>query len=379
MIRKPALTVPFPQSAIRNPLFPLPPSPRLRVAASLLLLLSLFTTIAFAQSPAMVDMLRSQDAAQRKQGMALVFAQIDRDAQKLDAGPVRDWIAALREGKHNAEALQLIDRALPLFQDRDNGMIVRLMAYKAAVSLDIGRKEDAIAFLSDSPHLESAIAIYVVDALQLSKPLLDAGLLTQYLDMIDQVTVIWTDDLNMLERALSLRTKVLLAANQPQQALASAKSLYNVCRMGETAIALGMVAKCLQAANPNDREIMIRFRDEQVVGASQATTQPAAKSAIMAQVKISPTVYEKALGKDLFPTLAEEDFVKLTRMGNLLLLADRPQDAKAWFEQAYRVCDDKQLANATESLARVMKAEDGTIGRANAFLLALRPGKVTAK
>lgn len=44
-----------------------------------------------------------------------------------------------------------------------------------------------------------------------------------------------------------------------------------------------------------------------------------------------------------------------------------------WFEQAYKVAEKSHLAAATESLARTMKAEDGAIGRANAFLLSLRP------
>lgn len=56
-------------------------------------------------------------------------------------------------------------------------------------------------------------------------------------------------------------------------------------------------------------------------------------------------------------------------------MADKPKDAKGAFERAYAVAPDKQLAQATENIARAMKAEDGTIGRANSWILSLKPAK----
>ena len=43
-----------------------------------------------------------------------------------------------------------------------------------------------------------------------------------------------------------------------------------------------------------------------------------------------------------------------------------------------KAAPEKEQAKATENLARVMKAEDGTVGRANAFVLSLRPKPVAA-
>lgn len=43
------------------------------------------------------------------------------------------------------------------------------------------------------------------------------------------------------------------------------------------------------------------------------------------------------------------------------------------------MCRDGDVGQVTEGLARVMKAEDGTIGRANGWLLSLRPKKVEEK
>lgn len=361
-----------------------PASPCLRVAASILLAACL-SAPAFAQTPASappdpVAMLRSADPAQQKQALALIRAQIDRDGKKIDASQLGNWIATLYALKLNTEASELVDRGLPLLQGRDNWVAVRLMAYKAAFSLEQGRKEEAIALLQQGSKLESHATVAAVDELALCVPLVQAGLLQQTVDMIDQATVASADDISFLERCLSLRAQALLAAGQPLPALASAKSLYNVSSMASTANALRLVAKCLQAAYPEDRDLLLRFRDQQVSGATPAATQPtAAQPTVLGQVKVSAAIYEKPFGNNLLPMPIDEDFNKLTRMGNLLLMADRPLDAKLWFEQAYRVCSNDQLPAATESLARTMKAEDASIGRANAFLLALRPTKPTAK
>ena len=367
-----------------NRFLPLSASPRLRVAPSRLLALSCLTILllssqTFAQAapqPDLPAMIKSQDPAQQKQALTLIRAQIDRDGRKLDAGQFRNWIATLREAKLNAEAIEIIDRGLPLFQGRDSWLVVGMMGHKAEFSLAQGRKEDALAFLQQAPKLDSNGTISALDELRLAEPFVKAGLLEQTIDMIDQATLARADDLGCLERALAVRAQTFLAAGQPLPALASAKSLYNVSSMANTGKALGLLAKCLQAAYPEDRDLLIRFRDQQVAGAAPATTQPAAaQPTVLGQVKVSAAVYEKPFGNSLLPTLAEEDFAKLTRAGNLLLLADRPLDAKLWFEQAYRVCNTGQLPQATESLARALKAQDGTIGRANAFLLALRPTK----
>lgn len=335
-----------------------------------------------APSPAdpIPAMIRSQDPAKQKQAVALIRTQMDRDGRNLDGYLVRTWMDALRDAKLSAEATEIIDRGIPLLSGRQNWMVVRLMAHRAEFTLAQGKKEGALAFLQQGLKLEAANGIEVLDELRLYEPLVRAGLLQETIDAVDQATIACAGDAIYLERPLAIRAQAYLAAGQPQQALASAKSLYNVSRMEGTANALRILTKCLQAAYPQDRDLIIRFRDEQLAGASPATTQPsAAKSSVLSAIKVDGAVYEKPLGKDLVPSPIEEDFATLTRMGNLLLLADRPEDAKPCFEQAYRFCNAEQLPAATESLARVMKAQDGTIRRANAFLLALRPTKSTAK
>jgi hypothetical protein len=65
--------------------------------------------------------------------------------------------------------------------------------------------------------------------------------------------------------------------------------------------------------------------------------------------------------------------------GNLLLLAGKPAEAKKVFDKAYTLASDKNLAAATESVARAIRAEDSAVGRANAWILSLRPPEETAQ
>jgi len=57
----------------------------------------------------------------------------------------------------------------------------------------------------------------------------------------------------------------------------------------------------------------------------------------------------------------------------VLLEADKLAEAKQCFEAAYLLAGERHQPKAAESLARVMKAEDGTVGRANAYVMSLRP------
>jgi predicted RNA polymerase sigma factor len=68
-----------------------------------------------------------------------------------------------------------------------------------------------------------------------------------------------------------------------------------------------------------------------------------------------------------------EDFISLTARGNLLLICGRTDEARSVFERAYALAPDAQLPAATESIARCMKAQDGSIGHANAWILSLHP------
>jgi tetratricopeptide (TPR) repeat protein len=170
------------------------------------------------------------------------------------------------------------------------------------------------------------------------------------------------------------RVEALLAAGRNEEALSAAKGLYNVSGMGFTRDMLSLVARVLSAAYPEDGDIANRFLAEQVEGA-RASTQPYQPEVsttelpmALSRVKVNPKPYERAIQRE-----SGEDFGALTATGNLMLLSDKPREAMQVFEKAYAIAPDDRLAYATENLARAMKAVDGTIGRANAFVLSVRP------
>jgi tetratricopeptide (TPR) repeat protein len=201
------------------------------------------------------------------------------------------------------------------------------------------------------------------------------------------VTLPW--NVSVVEYLQAYRVRALLKMGKPQEALAVAKGLFNVCRMKSTASTLELLVDCLKAALPGNDAIIERFRSEQTAGSvlsqssavsgqqSAVGSQPSAlssqlsavglRSSILDRIKVDSTAYDAAIQQ-----YAGEDYGSLVSRGNLLLLADRPKEARAAFEKAYALASDKDLATATEGIARCMRAEDGTIGRANAWLLSLR-------
>ncbi len=133
-----------------------------------------------------------------------------------------------------------------------------------------------------------------------------------------------------------------------------------------------MVAECLSAAYPDDSEKLMRLRDEQMAGAA---TQPSANgprvSTVMREIKVDVKPYAAAIarydaGRYMIQT---NERGALMAQANLLLLADRPGEAKALMLRMREIAVEESRYIAEENVARAIKAEDGTIGRANAWLI----------
>jgi len=213
-------------------------------------------------------------------------------------------------------------------------------------------------------------------------------------------------DAGTLERLHTQRIEALLALKQPDEALVEAKSLYNICSMKGTGDALLLFAECLQVAHPDDKALAERFKAEQLTGSMNspqagstgspqvgATTQPSTQPAgstpsinsgqagspqaevgVLKGIKVDGEVYRDVA---ISPQLATDTYINLVRRGNLWLEADALPRARECFEAAYKIAPEAEQGRAAESLARVMKAEDGTVGRANAFVLSLRANAAT--
>jgi hypothetical protein len=195
--------------------------------------------------------------------------------------------------------------------------------------------------------------------------------LQRYDDVLDLsllATLAAPFDTGAVEQLQSARVQALLAQGNGPEALVAAKQLFDVSTLKGTADAIRTVCRCLNAVHPDDRDVLKRYRKEQIDGAQSDASPAATQPTMLSSIHVDPSPYEAAIHQ-----LTAEDYRSLTGEGNLMLLAGNAKDAQDVFERAYTMASDKELAAASENLARCMKAEDGTIGRANAWVLSLRP------
>ncbi len=177
-----------------------------------------------------------------------------------------------------------------------------------------------------------------------------------------------------------LRVHALLRSGDYAQALIQSKALFNVASMEHTDQALITVATCLAAAYPEDRAIVERFRKEQVAGATahvqhgKSTTAPGEDASIVSTLKsirLDPAPYEETIA-----TLDPAE--QRTARANLLLLAGKTDEARHLLQKnlEHEMTEGERrpedVGRAAEEVARCIKAEDGLIGRANAFLLSIQ-------
>jgi hypothetical protein len=179
-------------------------------------------------------------------------------------------------------------------------------------------------------------------------------------------------DLALVETCQIERIRGKLINKQPKEGLSLAKALYNACPMQDTSRAIDLIAECLYDMNVegDPAGVVKKFKLQQLHGA--ATTRPATATDdnILDQISIDSKCYEPGLQQ---AELIEDSWRSLQGQGNLLLLAGRPKDAAKVFEKAYALASDKNLPAATEAVARAMRAQDSSVGRANTWILSLRP------
>jgi hypothetical protein len=202
------------------------------------------------------------------------------------------------------------------------------------------------------------------------KSLEDAKLYDNVSELCLRYMLAAPDDVVAVEDVLNTRARVLLLSGKKAEALVVAKQCFNYSSMKNTGNAILLVSQCLNAAYPEDRDILKKFRLEQVEGAKSTATVPPDKvaAAVLGKIAIDAHVIDVALRRWTL-----ENYKNLAMRGNLLLLADRNQDAFDTFERAYTVADIKDLNAASENIARAMKARDGSIGPANAWIASIRP------
>ncbi len=204
-----------------------------------------------------------------------------------------------------------------------------------------------------------------------TKPLLEAGRYDTVAELTQAAICASPAELSTVVMLQTTRVNALLKSGRAEEALANAKSLFNVTSSDGTEKALALIAECLSAARPKDSAIVLRLRDQQMAG---STTRPATGPSvpnIVREIKVDAKPYEPAIarfdaGRYLIQT---NERGSLSAEANLLLLADRVVEAKALMIRMREITTDDQRYIADENVARAIKAEDGTIGRSNSWLL----------
>ena len=168
-----------------------------------------------------------------------------------------------------------------------------------------------------------------------------------------------------LQRA---RVLALTALGRHREALAAAKGHYNVTLLKRSDDAIELVMLCL--ANLQATDDLRRFRQQQVAGAQlDGGGTGAEKENVLKAIQVDGSPYEARLAE----LRGAASYDNLMAQGNLLLLADRPAEARKCFEMAGEIGrSDYHISQGIEGVARAIRAEHAAIGPANAYVLALR-------
>ena len=172
---------------------------------------------------------------------------------------------------------------------------------------------------------------------------------------------------DIVDAVLACRVKALLAMGKKHAALRNAKSLFNICTLADTRSALLLVRQGVAAVYHAHPRIIHALIAEQMTGAQVPADEhePITRCGVLAAVTVKARPYLQKLH-----SLRGTGNGTLLEKGNLLLLADQPRKAIKYFREMEALAGNaKDFLNDENNICRAIKAEDGTIGRANAHLL----------
>jgi hypothetical protein len=178
-----------------------------------------------------------------------------------------------------------------------------------------------------------------------------------------------------IEQLQKHRIRALLEENRPAEALRAAKALFNVCGLSFIKDELPILCECLAKAHSDDPGIVPRFKRQVLAGAQE---DPAERqrllakfggNSIMTSLEADPAPYSEALRH----RASINDWRGLYGTGNLLLLSGRVKEAREIFTRVYTEAPAGEGRYASEAMAKLLKAEDGGLGRANEFVRSIRP------
>lgn len=178
-----------------------------------------------------------------------------------------------------------------------------------------------------------------------------------------------------IEQLLKNRVRALLDEGKPKEALSAAKGLFEVAGMHFTPEILQLLSECLKAAHPEDPGIVPKFKLQQLAGAQEDPNERQrllAKyggNSVMDAVPADAAPWAKAIEQ----RKGKEEYKSLCERANLLLLSGRVKEARPVVQKLYEIAPQEELKTASEFVAKLLKAEDGAVGRANEYVIAIRP------
>jgi len=162
------------------------------------------------------------------------------------------------------------------------------------------------------------------------------------------------------------RVRAFLAEGQYPQALAEAKSYYNIAPLTATPTAIDLLAQAL--AKTRGSEAAEKLRKEERAG------NPIL--GLLKSIKVDDSRLKFAIS--MTRPASAYPFDNQISQGNLLLLADRPLEAEQSFIKA---CDyakkDWDLPKAIEGIARSVRDQDGSLARARLLVHLIKIGQPT--
>jgi len=236
--------------------------------------------------------------------------------------------------------------------------------WKAAAFIELGQSEKAVDLIKQNVDSGwddgSKLFTDIVTPLAAKKQHASVVKVTDY------VLLASPDVTATVESALNQRITALAAMQNHDQALAEAKRLFNYASMEKTSDALKTLDRELQLVDKSKVDL---FHKEEEQGAMPGGSH-VVKSTVLAAISVNASPFQtQALA------LANTDYPTLLKRGALLLLADQADQAVEDFKKALSAAktnEDKQTANTW--IARSLKAQDGTIGRANDWITGAKAG-----
>ena len=214
---------------------------------------------------------------------------------------------------------------------------------------------------------------------QLNRTWLEALVNAKQYSAVEEFAILGTlavaADTWRIEQLQKHRIEALLAENKPDEALHAAKALFNVCGMGFTKDALPLLVDSLKAAHPDDLSIVPKFKLQVLANAQEDPVERKrllAKyggNSVMDSIAADPEPYKEAIEERKGLT----DYRGLYGTGNLLLMSGRINEAHEVFMKVYQIAPPGELKYASEGIAKLIKAEDGGLGKANQFVMSIRP------